>query len=399
MTATQTSHSNRKAGKSSAGGLYLAFELGWTKWTLGFTAGFGQKVHKCTIEARDLVALGREIAKARRDFKLPKNAPVFSCYEAGRDGFWLHRSLLKQGIQNIIVDSASIEVNRRAKRAKTDRLDVQKLLSMLLRHDHGEEKVWSVVKPPSVEDEDARQLHRELKTIKGDRTRHINRIKGLLASCGFSVKVDQNLPQTLRKLKTWDGKLFVKVYPNLLERVLREFERMQLVEKHIRQLHRERAKQIRQGEGKPMDMVRQLLGLRGIGQNGAWLYVMECFGWRKIKNRRELGSLAGLTPPPFQSGDTARDQGMSKAGSRWIRSVAIELGWCWLRFQPRSQLSRWYQRRFGGGSKRIRKIGIVALARKLLIKLWQYLETGELPEGAKVVDWRLKLSGPAKQAA
>ena len=399
MTATQTSHSNRESSKSSAEHLYLAFELGWTKWTLGFTAGFGQKVHRRTIEARDLVALGREIAKAREQFKLSNSARIVSCYEAGRDGFWLHRCLLKQGIQNIIVDSASIEVNRRAKRAKTDQLDVQKLLSMLLRHDHGEQKVWSVVSPPSVEDEDARQLHRELKTLKGDRTRHSNRIKGLLAGCGLSVKVEEDLPQALEKLKTWEGKPFVKVYPSLRERVLREFERMQLVEKDIRHLHRERAKQIRQGEGKQMDMVRQLLSLPGIGQNGAWLYVMECFGWRKINNRRELGSLVGLTPPPFQSGDTARDQGMSKAGSRWMRSIAIELGWCWLRFQPRSQLSRWYQRRFGGGSKRVRKIGIVALARKLLIKLWQYLETGELPEGALVVDWRQKLSGQSRRAA
>ncbi len=399
MTATQTSDRNINSSKSSAGSPYQAFDLGWSKWTLGFTTGFGGKVHQRTIEARDLIALGREIEKARKHFKLPENAPVFSCYEAGRDGFWLHRCLLDQGVQNIVVDSASIEVNRRAKRAKTDRLDVQKLLSMLVRYHHGEEKVWSVVNPPSVEDEEGRELHRELRTLKQDRTRHGNRIKGLLAGCGHSVEVDKDLPQTLRKLKTWDGKSFVKTYSTLHGRILREFKRMELLEGHIRQLERERSHEIRHAKGERIEKVRQLLSLRGIGQNGAWLYVMECFGWRNIRNRRQLGSLVGLTPPPYQSGETTRDQGMSKAGNRWMRGIAIELGWCWLRFQPGSELSRWYQRRFGGGSKRVRKIGIVALARKLLIKLWQYLETGALPEGALVVDWRQKLSGHSRPVA
>ncbi len=398
MTATQNSDCNVKSPKIGAGGLNLAFDLGWTKWTLGFTTGFGGKVRKRTIDARDLAALGVEIEKARKHFKLPDDVPIATCYEAGRDGFWLHRHLRSQGIANIVVDSASIEVNRRAKRAKTDRLDVQKLLSMLLRYHHGEQNVWSVVNPPSVEDEEARQLHRELVTLKKDRTRHINRIKGMLAGCGISQQVNKDMVQTLQGLRTWDGQWFVKQYPNLYQRLVREYHRMQVVDKDIRHLESQRRKMIRRTQGGRIDMVRQLLSLRGIGENGAWLYSMEFFGWRQIRNRRQLGSLVGLTPPPYQSGDSKRDQGMSKAGSRWMRSMAIELAWCWLRFQPDSELSRWYQRRFAEGSKRIRKIGIVALARKLLIKLWQYLQTGELPQGALVVDWRQKLSrqtGPA----
>jgi hypothetical protein len=120
------------------------------------------------------MALEWEIQQAKKRFGLPEAAPVLSCYEAGRDGFWLHRYLMVSGIENLVVDSASIEVNRRAKRAKTDRLDVGKLVTMLIRYHSGEKRVWSVVHVPSVEAEDKRHLHRELGTLKSDRTRHTN---------------------------------------------------------------------------------------------------------------------------------------------------------------------------------------------------------------------------------
>jgi transposase len=388
MAATLTPDCSNNSGAATAS-LYLALELGWSSWTIAFTTGFTQKTRRRIIPARNLEALMREVEKARKHFRLSGEAPIFCCYEAGRDGFWLHRYLVETGIQNIVVDSASIEVDRRKKRAKTDRLDAQKLVTQLLRHHLGEKKVWSVVTPPTEEVEEARQLHRELMTLKRDRTRHSNRIKGLLAGCGLSVKVDQDLPQTLKELRIWDNRSFVDGHRLLYERLLREYERMQLAEKHIRELQSQRHKLIREGEGKRIDMARQLLTLRGIGVNGGWLLAMELF-WRKFHNRRQLGSLVGLTAPPYQSGDMVRDQGMSKAGSRWVRAMIIELAWCWLRFQPNSALSRWYQRRFGEAGKRMRKIGIVALARKLLIKLWQYLETGAVPQGALVVDWRSK---------
>jgi transposase len=317
---------------------------------------------------------------------------IHSCYEAGRDGFWLDRYLKSRGIGNLVVDSSSIEVNRRAKQAKTDLIDVQKLLGMLMRYHQGEEKVWSVVTAPSEEDEEARQLHREMIRMKRERTRHSNRIKGLLAGCGVSVEVDRDLPETLAKLKIWDGRLFKDVHGILHGQILREYERLQLLVRQLRALESERSRQIRHGEGRRIEMVRQLLGLRGVGENSAWLYTMECFSWRQFNNRRQLGSLAGLTPPPYRSGNSHRDQGMSKAGSRWIRSIAVELAWCWVRFQPDSELSRWYAQRFAEGSKRIRKIGIVAVARKLLIKLWQYVETGEVPKGAVLSDWRGKIN-------
>jgi transposase len=159
--------------------LFLAFELGQNKWKLGFTIGMAQQPRERTIPAGALKTLQQEIARAKQRFGLPEDARVVSCYEAGRDGFWLHRALVAHGVTNHVIDSASIEVNRRQRRAKTDRLDVHKLLTMLLRHIAGERKVWSVVRVPSVEEKDRRQLHRELTTAKQDRTRVINRIKGL----------------------------------------------------------------------------------------------------------------------------------------------------------------------------------------------------------------------------
>lgn len=361
------------------GTLYVAFELGWTTWRLAFGVGFGRKARLRSIAARDLAALGREFAKARTYFGVKDNAAVVSCYEAGRDGFWLHRFLLAAGVQSLVVDSSSIEVNRRSRRVKCDRLDAGKLLNLLMRYDAGEGDAWSVVRAPDREDEDARHRHRELLTLKRDRTRHTNRIKGLLAGCGLKVEVDRHLTDRLATLRLWDGSALAS---DLQRRLERELARRDLVERHIREIENERARLIRKDETRHVAKVRQLISLRGIGANSAWLYVMEFFGWREIRNRRQLAALAGLAPTPHDSGDTRREQGISKAGNRRIRAMAIEIAWGWLRFQPQSALSQWYEQRFGGGSTRLRKIGIVALARKLLVKLWQYLQCGAIPDGA-----------------
>jgi transposase len=374
MSAICSPHSNDRGSM-----LYLAFELGWTHWRLACSTGVGARPRHRTIAARDLEALRLEIERARKRFGLPADAPVVSCYEAGRDGFWLHRFLEAAGIRNLVVDSSSIEVNRRARRAKSDGLDAGKLLSMLIRFVNGERKVWSVVHVPQVQAEDERHLHRELMTLRKDRTRHTNRIKGWLAGCGLDVAVDGDLPETLSGRRLWDGSA---VSPRLQQRVQREYVRRHLVDEQIRQLENERARLIRRADTDNTRMVRDLMRLRGIGPNSAWLYVMEFFGWRRLRNRRQLGSLAGLTPTPFQSGHDDHEQGISKAGNRRIRAMAIEIAWGWLRFQPDSELSQWYERRFGGGSPRLKKIGIVALARKLLVKLWLFLETGEVPQGA-----------------
>jgi len=372
-----TAHKEEYSRKQ--GDLYLAFELGSKEWKLGFTVGFAQRPRQRTIGAGDLVRVKEEIDRAKERFGLLGEACVLSCYEAGRDGFWLHRYLVHLGVKNLVVDSSSIEVNRRARRAKTDKMDLGKLLSMLMRYDNGERRVWSVVMVPTVEQEDSRQLHRELKALRGERTRHINRAKGLLASYGIRIALGPHFLDRLESVRLWDGR---PLSLGLKRRLVREYERLQMVDRQIKEVVAERAHALKTSESSDVQKVRQLLELRGIGPNSAWLYVMEFFGWREFRNRREVGALAGLVPTPYQSGDGAWEQGISRSGNRYIRSIAIEIAWDWLRYQSQSKLSRWYQERFGHGSPRLRRIGIVALARKLLIDLWRYLESGVIPEGA-----------------
>ena len=361
--------------------LYLALELSNSKWCLGFTIGLGQSPRLRTLNARDLRGLNEEIRMSKTRYGLPEDAPVVSCYEAGRDGFWLHRFLIAQGVMNHVVDSASIEVSRRKRRVKTDRMDVGKLLTMLIRSSQGERKVWSVVNSPSPQEEDQRQLHREMMALKRERTHHINRIKGLLASQGVKLEIKTNFLEELDSVRLWDGSGLGEGLRNRLER---EYKRHQVVQEQIRQINKVRREAVRNKDTPAIRQVRQLMQLKGIGINSAWVYVMEFFAWRGFRNRREVGALAGLTPTPYQSGDSGREQGISKAGNRPVRAMAIEIAWAWLRYQPDSALSRWYQNRFGHGISRIRRIGIVALARKLLIALWQYLEFGVIPEGAQL---------------
>jgi transposase len=359
--------------------LSLAFELGKNTWKLGFTIGVAQQPRERTIPAGDVARLQQEIARAKQRFGLPEDARIVSCYEAGRDGFWLHRYLVAHNVQNHVIDSASIEVNRRQRRAKTDRLDVRKLLTMLLRHMAGERKVWSVVRVPSIEEEDRRQLHRELTTAKQDRTRVINRIQGLLAGHGVQLALQGDVDAQLEQAHQWDGS---PLPPALLSRLKRAWQQVGFLTTHIQTLEAQRRAVLRRREDAVVDQVRQLFTLRGIGVNSAWLYVMEFFAWRDFQTPKQVGALAGLTPTPSQSGESRRELGIAKAGNRHMRAMAIEIAWAWRRFQPDSALSQWYERRFGHGSARLRKIGIVALARKLLIALWRFLKTGVLPEGA-----------------
>ena len=369
--------------------LYMALELGETRWKVGFTVGMAQKPRLREIAARDLASLAVEIQKAKERFVLPPDARTVSCYEAGRDGFWLHRALTAAGVDNRVVDSSSIEVNRRQRRAKTDRLDAEKLLKLLIRWHQGEPKVWGVVRVPSEEEENARQLHRELGQLKVEQTAHTNRIKGLLVSYGVALPVNRHFPRLLKAARMWNGQPLPEEFCG---RLLREFTRMQQLNAQIRQIEKERTRRVREEEDDPaIQQMRKLLQLRGIGMNSAWMMTREVFAWRKIANRREAASLAGLVPTPYASGRESRDQGISKAGNRRLRAMLIEIAWGWLRFQFQSELSKWFARRFGHGSKRQRRIGIVAVARKLWVGLWKYLQTGAPPVGAELVEWKTKL--------
>ncbi len=362
--------------------LYLALELGATKWDLGFSTGFAQKPRRRTIEAGELKVLQSEISAAKTRFGLSEDTPVKSCYEAGRDGFWLHRYLTSIGAENIVVDSSSIEINRRKRRAKTDSLDVGKLLVMLMRYHSGQPKVWSVVRVPSPEEEDRRQLHRELRSLKKEKTRTTNRIKGLLASQGIRLEGRLGLDnEKLDTIRLWND---ARLGEGMKSRLGREWQHVLFLEEQIRALAKARRNQVKEGKEPDLEKIEQLGTLRGIGPESSWVMVRELFGWRKFNNRREVGSLIGVTPTPYDSGMTSREQGISKAGNRHVRAVAIEMSWSWVRYQPESKLTLWFNERFADAGKRARKVGIVAVARRLMIDLWRFLEGGVLPEGAEL---------------
>ncbi len=361
--------------------LYIAFELSNSKWKLAFSDG--SKIRRKAITAGNLAQLQVEIDLAKRKFKMIEDVRVVSCYEAGRDGFWIHRYLESQGIENLVVDSASLEVNRRKRRAKTDRIDAGKLLRMLMRYWGGEKQVWSVVRVPSEQDEDARHLHRGLEDLKKERTMHRNRIKGFLIQHGIKVSnpSHKRFLEQLEKLRTWDGQ---QVAPDLKSKIIREYERLQMVEDQIKALEKEKTERLKNPDTDSLEKVVKLASLYGIGSVSSWTFVMEFFGWRQFQNRKEVGALAGLTPTPYDSGKSLREQGISKAGNKRIRGLAVEIAWSWLRFQPQSNLSQWFMKRYANGGKRMRRIGIVAVARRLLIDLWRYLEYDKIPEGARL---------------
>ncbi len=355
--------------------LYMAFELSEKDWKLALGDGV-RSPSRYTIAAGDTAALLESIAKAKARCGLALGAGVHSCYEAGRDGFWLHRWLIAQGIDNIVVDSASIEVNRRARRVKTDRLDGDKLLAMLIRYHADEPRVWSVVRVPTPEEEDARRAHRELGRLGHERTAHINRIRALLVLNNLRVKyVGGRLWQ-----RWWTGHA-QELAPCVRAEIEREGERLLLVKKQMDAIEAAQRQAIAAGSE---PQVAQLAQLRGIGMSSGWVLAKELFGWRRFRNRREVAGCLGLTPSPYASGESETEQGISKAGNRRVRTLMVELAWSWLRYQPQSELSQWFNRRFAGGGKRLRRIGIVALARRLAIALWRYFEDGLIPQGAQL---------------
>lgn len=366
--------------------LYMVLELSSRSWKVLFRSPCGRQRERA-VAAGDLAGLLREIAEAKRKLALPADAHVVSCYEAGRDGFWLHRALVTNGIESLVVDSSSIEVPRRARHKKTDRLDLYKLMSLLVRYLGGERGVWSVVRVPDEAVEDVRQLARSIERLKSERGQHRTRIKSLLAKEGVACdRIDGgDFPERVGKLERWDGS---PLPPNLKRDLLAEGERLALVERQLALLKAEREALVASSPCQIAGKARALRQLGAIAEESSFLFSAEVLGWRTFANRRELAGAVGITGTPYTSGESEREQGISKAGNRRMRAMLVEIAWGWLRYQPASALSRWWQRRFGQGpnkgNKRTRRIGIVALARKLLIALWRYLEEGLVPEGARL---------------
>jgi transposase len=370
MTAT-----TRPAMSVSESTLYVAFELGKKEWKLAMTSGFGVAPWLRSVASGDWRGVERALAQGRARFGVAADAPVVSCYEAGRDGFWIHRALLQRGLRNRVVDSASIEVNRRARRAKTDRLDALKLVMMLVRVCLGERGVWSEVHVPSVAVEAARQVSRERTALTQEQTRLTNQVKGWLATWGARV------PRRRRcgwwtTVRDWAG---APLPVEVQERLTRAEARRALLEGQIAELDDQQQATV--SSAAPTSALRQLVQLKGVATTSASVLLDEGLVWRAFRNRREIGGLLGFAPTPYDSGESTREQGISRAGNKRLQVISIQLAWNWVRWQPQSALTQWYRDKFGTG-KRARRMGIVALARKLVIALWRYVTTGAIPAGA-----------------
>ncbi len=358
--------------------LYMAMELSNSKWKLGF--GNGTKLRRKTIEARDRSQLMQEVALAKARLKLPEAAPVVCCFEAGRDGHWIYRWLESAGFEVLEIDSSSIETARGRKHVKTDRVDVEKLLDLLIRyHCLGLRKAFSVVRVPSVAAEAGQRLHREDEYLLTQRTRISNRIQALLVTQGvMKLRLGGDFADRLDRVELWNGEGLSAALKTELKRLHAQHV---VFTEQLRELQRAYVAELA-ADTPVAECRRRLERLKSVGPKTSRLLAAEVFGWRQFDNTKQVGAMAGLTPTPSQSGDTQREQGISKAGNRRVRRTMIELAWLWLRWQPDSALSQWFNQRWAHGGKRQRRVGIVALARKLLIALWRYVEHGVIPEGA-----------------
>ena len=357
--------------------LFMAMELSNKNWRLAF--GDGCRERQRSIAARSETALVREDAMAKEKLGLPPDAPVVCCYEAGRDGFWVDRLLKKQGYRNHVMDPASIEVPRRSRTRKTDRLDAEKLLQLLLRAElWGQRNAFSAVRVPTEEQESALRVHRERERLVKERTGHRARLKSLFVLHGMEVGNPAAAP--VDRLCDWEGKPLSGPWA---EELKREQQRLRLVEEQIRGVEKQQGVALEQPHTPAVEKARKLCRLKAVGPQSGWVLSHECFAWRTFRNRKHLGSFAGLTGTPFDSGDTLREQGISKAGSGRVRTTMIELAWGWVRWQPGSALTHWFVDRYvRGGTSRSKRKGIVALARKLLVALWKFVELDVVPEGA-----------------
>lgn len=361
--------------------LLVAMELSLSKWGLAAMVEGLPRKRVRQVAGGDYLALMEAVGEFKARFKLEDGAPVVFCYEAGRDGFYPYRRLTEWGHTAWVIDSASIEVSRHRRNVKADGIDADKLVELMQRKAQGEQRALRVVRVPDGRAEDQRQLPREREDMLTDRRRVLNQIESLLFAQGY-----REVPKSSRALKSWLDQPR-ELGSHLRERLQRDVERLALLESQLKEVEKRLMEQMHHEHADNIGRAaRALTQLCGIGLIGGWVLASEIYGWRVFHNRKEVGSVLGLTPTPYSSGNDQREQGISKTGNKRARSLLVELSWLWLRHQPDSALSQWFKERFSGGGKRLRRIGIVALARRLAVALWRYTAQGVIPEGARLKD-------------
>jgi len=364
--------------------ILLSIELSASTWLVAARVPGSEKPHLHRINGGDTAALLAFVSSLRGRVarRLGATTAVVCCFEAGRDGFWLHRLLTAHGVANYVLEPTSILVNRRARRAKTDRLDAEGMLRVLAAYLRGDRQACSMVRVPTPEEEDAKRMHRERESLVQERLRIENRIEALLFTQGIRKRPSlRSWERDLAVLRTGDGRKMPSHLRVELDRLRR---RLVMTLELIREVEAERDEA---AETKPQDetcrKIAALCRVRGIGENFAAVLTREVF-YRSFDNRRQIASYVGITPMPHQSGGMDRDRRISRAGNPRARTTMIQLAWLWLRYQPGSELAEWFRKRVGTLAGRTRRIAIVALARKLLIALWRYVETGVVPAGVEI---------------
>ena len=361
-----------------ANNLYVALELSRSSWIIAVQDSGRDRpgVHK--LAAGDVDGLLAIVARAR--CKNTHSGRIIACYEIGYDGFWLARRLIDRGWTVRVVEPASLQVDRRARRAKTDRIDVAALMRSLITYEGGDLRVWRLVTVPTIDEEDRKRQHRERRTLVEEKGRHINRIKGMLAQQGvydYEPALSTRW-HTFETLRTGDGRCLP---PCLRSALVRELRRLEFAIAQIKEIESEQQHWLTEGDDRQAERVKHLSTLRGIGWRSAAVLVNEGL-YRGFTNRRQVAAFAGLAPSPYMSGGMRQEQGINKASNPALRTTMVELAWLWLRYQPGSLLTKWFRERSRGGNPRHKRVLIVALGRKLLVALWRYLRDNRLPEGA-----------------
>jgi transposase len=385
------------------GAIFVSMELSQSKWLItSLSPGNGEKLSKFIVGARDVVGMLARFADLQRkaQVRVGQKFPLVVIQEAGLDGFWIHRVLEAEGIESHVVDAASIAVSRRRRRVKTDKIDGEMLVRTLLAYKRGEPRVCAMVRVPTPEDEDRRRLSRERKSLTNERVRHVNRIKGLLFGQGINdyEPLRRDRRKRLDELTTGDGRALPA---HLKAQIARELGRLELAIAQIKECEQTRdallatpvpaaATQVHKravddeaAQPSPPSAPAMLLELKGIGPEIASVLWFEGLS-RQFDNRRQVAAYAGLAPSHWQSGKIDHDQGVSKAGNSRLRTSLIQLAWLWVQHQPASALTLWFKERVAQNGGRLKKTAIVALARKLLVALWKYVNAGVIIEGAVV---------------